>query len=59
MKTTRIGKIKKASPSKRLAAKAATHSAWKSKKGPEPAPPEREATAPLGGRRMNLACDGR
>ena len=54
MKATR--KIKKrATPSKRVAARAASYSAWKSKKASEPSTPEREETA----RRLNLACDGR
>jgi len=60
MKATKTRKIKKeATPLKRVAAKAATHSAWKSKTASEPAIRERKTTAPLAMRRINVVCDGR
>jgi hypothetical protein len=57
MKATR--KIKKrVTPSKRVAARAAAYSAWKSKKTSETSSLERD-TPPFATRRLNLACDGR
>ena len=57
MKATR--KIKKRAPrSKRSAARAASHSAWKSKTASERSTPKTKAAA-LIRRRVNLACDGR
>jgi hypothetical protein len=57
MKATR--KIKKpATPSKRPAARTASHSAWKSKTGSERSTSKTKAAA-LIRPRVNLACDGR